>query len=203
MDKEAWECVRLELVRQAKNCREHHISKYHHSDKEHPLSARITCAACGCSFVLSASKRVGEEGRKYWRCSSFRGGRGVEVAGRTFTPKPMALWSKQPDSSHARYRAKHRKLPAERQMLCTDVEIPAGVPEQAFPLPNRGAFVMSITFQTSRALLRFPQMHHHRLSGISPAGQLIKIVAGGFQLIGKRLQNRYEDEGFIQSSCLP
>jgi len=130
--KEMWECVQLELKRQQRYCQDHHISKYHHSNEEHPLSARITCAACGCTFVLLTSKRVGEEGRKYWRCSSFRGGHSVALKGRTFTPKPVALWSRYPDSSHARYRAKHRKLPKERQMLCNDVEIPAGVPEQAF-----------------------------------------------------------------------
>jgi site-specific DNA recombinase len=44
----------------------------------------------------------------------------------------MALWGKYPESSHAKYRAKHRKLPAERQMLCTDIQILADAPEKAF-----------------------------------------------------------------------
>ena len=82
--------------------------------------------------MLLKSKRVGEEGRQYWRCSSFLGKRGSEVEGRTFTPAPMALWSKYPDSNHARYRAKNRKVPEERQMLCTDIQIPANAPEKAF-----------------------------------------------------------------------
>lgn len=82
--------------------------------------------------MLLKSKRVGEEGRQYWRCSNFRGKHGTEVSGRTFTPPPMALWSKNTDSRAARYRAKHRKLPEKRQMLCTDNQIPAAAPEKAF-----------------------------------------------------------------------
>ena len=127
-----WECVRLELQRQEHYCHKHHICKYHNSNEEHPLSARITCATCGCSFMLLESKRVGEGGRKYWRCSSFQGKHGTLVEGRTFMQKPMALWSKYPDSSYAQYRANHRKLPEERQMLCTDAETLADVPEKTF-----------------------------------------------------------------------
>jgi site-specific DNA recombinase len=82
--------------------------------------------------MLLKSKRVGAENRKYWRCSSFRGKYGTEIAGQTFTPPPMALWSKDTDSRAAHYRAKHRKLPAERQMFCTDIQIPAEAPEKAF-----------------------------------------------------------------------
>jgi hypothetical protein len=80
------------------------------------------------------SKRVGEgeAGRKYWRCSSFQGEQGAAIEGRVFTPKPKALWSKDPDGIYARYRAKNRKLPEERQMLCTDIQVEAGLPEQAF-----------------------------------------------------------------------
>lgn len=132
IDKYTWECVRLELLRQEQYCETHHIFRYHNSSKEHPLSARIICATCGRTYMILESKRVGEEGRKYWRCSSFRGKNGTPVEGRTFTPKPMALWSKDSDSRHSRYRAKHRKLPQERQMFCTDIEIPAGRPEQVF-----------------------------------------------------------------------
>jgi hypothetical protein len=78
------------------------------------------------------SKRVGEKGRKFRRCSSFNGERGTAVEGRTFTPKPMAKWSKDPDSSHARYQAKHCKPPEARQMLCTDIRIEEGEPEKVF-----------------------------------------------------------------------
>ena len=56
----------------------------------------------------------------------------MTVEGRTFTPLPMALWSKYPDSRQARYRAKHRKLLKERQMFCTDIQVLAGAPEEAF-----------------------------------------------------------------------
>jgi len=121
-----------ELARQERYCKAHKIFRYHNSSQEHPLSGRITCATCGCTTMLVGAKRVEEEGRKYWRCSSFLGKRGTEVEGVTFTPKPMTLWSKAPDSRYTRYRAKHRKPPKPRPMLCTDVQIPADQPEKAF-----------------------------------------------------------------------
>jgi hypothetical protein len=80
--------------------------------------------------MLLESKKIGEEGQKYWRCSSFRGKRGAEIEGCTFTPSPR--YTKPVTDRHSRYRAKHRKLPQERQMLCTDIRIPAGEPERAF-----------------------------------------------------------------------
>nr|WP_319489334.1 recombinase family protein [uncultured Caproiciproducens sp.] len=132
IDKDTWECVRLELERQEQYCHAHRIGKYHNHNKENPLSARITCSVCGSTYMLLKSKRIGEEDRKYWRCSSFCGKHVTEVSGRTFTPPPMALWSKDTDSRAARYRAKHRKMSAERQMLCTDIQIPADAPEKAF-----------------------------------------------------------------------
>lgn len=132
IDKDKWECVRLELERQKQYCHAHRISKYHNHNKENPMSARITCSVCGSTYMLLKSKRVGEEDRQYWRCSSFRGKHGTEVSGRTFTPPPKALWSKYPDSSYARYRSKHRKLPTERQMFCTDIQIASDASEKAF-----------------------------------------------------------------------
>jgi len=50
-----------------------------------------------------------------------------------FTPAPTALWSKTPEEGYVRrYHASHRKLPEERQMLCTDLLVPAVAPEKAF-----------------------------------------------------------------------
>lgn len=132
IDRDTWECVQLELERQSKYCFDHHISTYHRSNAENPLSARIVCPICGSTYMLLKSKRRGYEGRQYWRCSSFIGKNGTPIEGRTFTPPPMALWSKAPDSHHAKRRLKKRKLPEERQMLCTDIEIDAGLPERAF-----------------------------------------------------------------------
>lgn len=57
---------------------------------------------------------------------------GTKVEGRTFTPPPKALWSKYSDSRQATYRSKRRKLPEERQLFCTDIQIPSGAPEKAF-----------------------------------------------------------------------
>ena len=83
--------------------------------------------------MLLRSKLAGDTGRAYWRCSSFRGERGLPIEGRTFTPPPMALTSKVPDSKHVRwYREKRRKLPAPRQMLCTDIQVPAEEADKAF-----------------------------------------------------------------------
>ena len=78
-------------------------------------------------------KKEEEKDQAYWRCSSFRGESGKPIEGGTFTPPPMALWSKVPDSSQRRYyREKKRKLPVPRQMLCTDIRIPAEEADKAF-----------------------------------------------------------------------
>ncbi|HEY9059242.1 MAG TPA: recombinase family protein [Pseudobacteroides sp.] len=132
VDKDIWECVQQELLRQKQYCHDHHIGTYHRSNEENPLSARIICPVCGSTYMMLKSKRVGEEGRKFWRCSSFIGENGTVIDGRTFTPPPMALWTKNPDSRHAKYRVKNRKLPQERPMLCTDIQIEAGLPEKVF-----------------------------------------------------------------------
>ena len=132
INRDTWECVQLELARQRKYCADHNISTFHRSNEENPLSARIICPICGSTYMLLKSKRKGEEGRKYWRCSNFIGQNGMEIEGRTFTPAPMTLWSKDSDSRYAKYRAKNRKLPQERAMLCTDIQIDAGLPEKAF-----------------------------------------------------------------------
>lgn len=126
IDKEIWECVQLEIERQKRYCQDHHISTYHRHSEKHPLSAKIICSACGCTYILIESNRVGEEGRKYWRCSSFKGKRGTEIAGRMYVPHPMYRPWNNP------HNIKRRKKPQERQMLCTDIRIPAGEPEFAF-----------------------------------------------------------------------
>lgn len=79
------------------------------------------------------SKNTEDAGRVYWRCSSFRGERGIPIKGRMFTPPPRPLTSKAPDSSHRRYyREKKRKIPAPRQMLCTDIQVQAKDTDKAF-----------------------------------------------------------------------
>lgn len=127
IDQDTWECVRLELIRQEQYCKAHSINRYHNSREKHPLSGKITCASCGRTYM-----QLCKGGRTYWRCSSFLGGHGTVIEGRAFIPKPRPLRSKSPDNSQTRYRGRHRKLPVERQMLCTDIQIPAGEPERAF-----------------------------------------------------------------------
>lgn len=158
IDKETWECVRLELERQKRYCKEHLIRILQNSSSSKTLSSKLICGTCGRTMMQLVSKRVGDEGYRYWRCTSFNGKHGTQVEGRTFTPRPMAQWSKYPDSNEAKYRANHRKLPEERQMLCTDVEVDAGVPEKAFidawnKLVNDG-FTLSIA-PTDDALTRY------------------------------------------------
>ena len=84
----------------------------------------------------------------------------------------MPLWSKHPDTSHARYRAKHRKLPEERQMLCTDIEIPHDAPERAFVKawnlivshrPRYLAGFKRIAAETDNALLRYRAEELYRM----------------------------------------
>ena len=126
IEKEIWECVQLELVRQKKYCIDHKISTFHRNNPENPLSAKIICPVCGSTYVLLESKRVGEEGRKYWRCKSFHGSNGKEITGRTFTPMPLHRSSQNPEV------IRRRKDPEPRQMLCTDIQIGEGMPERAF-----------------------------------------------------------------------
>ena len=74
---------------------------------------------------------------KHWRdfrfmSSSFNGMRGMIIENRRFTPKPKALWADSQLQRVIHYREKKRKLPAERQMLCTDIQVPVEKAEQAF-----------------------------------------------------------------------
>jgi DNA invertase Pin-like site-specific DNA recombinase len=126
IDEDTWECVQLELERQKQYCDEHHISTFHRNNEKHPLSAKIICSVCGCTYMLLESKRIGEEGRKYWRCSSLRGKNGTAVGGYAFTPSPSHGGSKNP------YNIKRRKKLVSRHMLCTDVQIEEATPERAF-----------------------------------------------------------------------
>ena len=133
VDPETWECVQLEIQRQKKYCEEHHIRLYYHHCEENPLSARITCSTCGSTFMQLRPKKEEEKDQAYWHCNSFKGGHGLPLEGRTFTPPPMMLWSKVPESSHRVYYRKHkRKLPSPRQMLCTDLQVSAKEADKAF-----------------------------------------------------------------------
>lgn len=126
IDKNTWQCVQLELERQKRYCQDHRISTYHRSNEKHPLSAKIICSTCGCTYMLLESKTIGEEGKKYWRYSSFIGKRGTEIEGQMFVPEPMYR------PSNKTHNVKRRKDPQKRQMLCIDIRIPAGEPELAF-----------------------------------------------------------------------
>ena len=126
IDKDTWKCVQLEFERQKQYCIDHKIEAFHQNNEKHPLSAKIICSICGCTFVFVESKRVGEKGRKYWHCNSFLGYNGTEIEGQMFTPHPSHR------SSTNKSVIQRRKDPKARQMLCTDVEIEEGVPEKAF-----------------------------------------------------------------------
>ena len=83
--------------------------------------------------MLLRAKRTEDECCAYWRCSIFLGKRGKPIEGRTFTPLPKPLTSKVPESAARRYyREKKRKLPAPRQMLCTDIQIQSKEADRAF-----------------------------------------------------------------------
>jgi len=131
VDKNTWECVQMEFSRQAQYCEEHYISKFYNNSRYYPLSSKITCGSCGNTFMQLESSRMEDGSRRYWRCSSFNGMNGKVIEGHTHTmPGP---YTKPFDGSKAaRYRAKHRKPPVIRDMLCTDIPIDTGVPERAF-----------------------------------------------------------------------
>lgn len=133
VDRETWACVQLEFQRQKAYCQAHHLSRYYHHLEGNPLSARIICSVCGLTFMQLRSDRKEDEGQPYWCCGSIKGKHGTPIEGKMFTPPPMPLTSKTPDSKYCRYyRAKLRKLPKERQMLCTDIRIPAEETGKAF-----------------------------------------------------------------------
>ena len=131
--RDTWACVQLELARQDAFCQEHHFWRYHHHTEENPLSSRITCSVCGSTFMQLRSDRKEDEGQPYWCCGSIKGKHGTPIKGRMFTPPPMPLRNKGPVSRDtARQREKRRKLPKERQMLCTDIKISAEEADNAF-----------------------------------------------------------------------
>lgn len=133
VDPDTWECVQLEIARQEAYSREHRITGCCWHREDTPLSARITCAVCGSTYIMLRPKNEEHKEEAYWRCRSFLWNHGMPVEGRTFTPAPMKLWSKAPDSRDARYyREKKRKLPVPRQMLCTDIQVPAVEADKAF-----------------------------------------------------------------------
>ena len=133
VDQETWACVKLEIQRQKAYCEEHYIRLYYHHIKENPLSARITCSVCGNTYIMLRPKKEEHKDEAYWRCRSFLGEHGTPIEGKTFTPPPKPLTSKAPDSSYCRYYRKYkRKLPAPRQMLCTDIQVPAEEADKAF-----------------------------------------------------------------------
>jgi len=133
VDRGVWDLVAAEYERQKRFCEKTQSKRYVPSTEEYPFSFKIVCGTCGRTFQLLTSKKVGEEGRAYWRCTSFRGKQWSVIPGRTFTPKPMAKWAKDPQSKHVRYyHRKQSKPPQEREMYCTDIEIPADRPMKAF-----------------------------------------------------------------------
>lgn len=126
IDRATWELVQLELARQKTFIREHGIDVYHRHCEAFPLSGKIFCSTCGRPYMILESKRVGESGRRYWRCSSFKGEHGLAIEGQLFTPKPHHRISTNPNV------IRRHKDPLPRQMMCTDIEIDEQAPVQAF-----------------------------------------------------------------------
>lgn len=133
VDRAVWDLVAAEYERQRRFCEETQSKRYFYSSEEFPLSFKVVCGTCGRTYQLLESKKVGDTGRKYWRCTSFHGKQWSVIPGRTFTPKPMARWAKDPNSKRVKYYwRKESKIPKEREMYCTDIEIPADKPIKAF-----------------------------------------------------------------------
>lgn len=76
IDKDTWECVRLEFKRQKEYKQAHFMSKYHYNQSErYAFVGKITCNNCGRTYIMRESARTKDLGKKYWRCSGFRAGR--------------------------------------------------------------------------------------------------------------------------------
>lgn len=126
IDKYTWALVQLELERQSDFAKAHHIDVYHRHSEQHPLSCKIFCSTCGSSYMVLVSKRLGDEGRRYWRCSSFVGRQGTIIKGKTFTPKPHHRKSTIPSV------IRRRKDPMPREMFCTDIQVDGEAPKETF-----------------------------------------------------------------------
>ena len=133
VERETWDLVAAEFIRQRAYCDEHHITRYASSSPERPFSGRIVCSVCGHTYIQLVSKIKGDEGRSYWRCCSFLGQNGTPIERMEFVPRGQPLRDVNPECKWVKnYRKHHRKLPEPRQMLCTDIEVDAGKPEKAF-----------------------------------------------------------------------
>lgn len=111
----------------------------------------------------------------------------IAVDGRTFTPPSMALWSKYPDSRYAHYRAKHRKLPKEQQMLCTDIQIPVGVPEKA--LVRAWNRIVSQGLQSTAAESEDTLMQYRANEMVRLISEVGRIEAFDYELLLKVLDH--------------
>jgi site-specific DNA recombinase len=127
IDKGTWECVQLEIKRQKEYALKHNTVRFHSHNKMFPLSGKITCGVCGNNYGLFKSNRKEDSSSKYWRCNSFHGNNGTAIEGKQFTEHNTP--SRKPQTEK---RAKRRKPPLIRQMICTDLQIGDNVPEQAF-----------------------------------------------------------------------
>lgn len=127
IEKETWEIVQLELDRQARFANDHGLNRFHHHTEEYPLSGKIICSVCGHSYMVLESKKKDEDGWRYWRCRSFLGRRGTEIEGKTVLVLPS-----RPRTSTNPGVISRRKDPKSRPMLCTDIQVGADVPIQAF-----------------------------------------------------------------------
>jgi len=77
VDRETWEIANLEMARQRKFIKDHHINMYHcFKDKKEslPLTGRIICAHCGNAFKIKVSNRLSEKGERYYSCKKHRTG---------------------------------------------------------------------------------------------------------------------------------
>ncbi|MBW9171211.1 recombinase family protein [Clostridium estertheticum] len=72
IDKNTWECVQLEFVRQAGFIKEHSTNKYHQHSKELPFSGKLICKNCGHTLIRRESKRTKDKGEYYWCCKRYR-----------------------------------------------------------------------------------------------------------------------------------
>ena len=71
IDKNQWECVQLELARQRKFAEDHHTGNSHGHSERLPMTSKMTCRHCGCTFVRREYSKKELLHQKYWCCGSF------------------------------------------------------------------------------------------------------------------------------------
>mgnify|MGYP000047247602 FL=1 len=71
IDRSQWKCVQFELARQKKFTGDHYTSNCHKNNERLPMTSKMTCKHCGCTFVRREYFKKELQHQRYWCCGSF------------------------------------------------------------------------------------------------------------------------------------